>query len=213
MEKTGRAATGRDSEKYIIRFPDGMRERLHEAARINNRTLNAELVARLQASFEPRQDATADAQLAMRVEERKNEEKLAIVRNQLATVRMHRDVLGLRLEFAQNAKKPDAQVSVIQSALKMATVQLLDLERELKALLEESEVLMRKSAALDKPMEAKAEIIAAAELVPAMKAASEREATLIAELRALQPSSSELDAALAREQARVRKRLKAAGLK
>lgn len=42
----------RHADKYIIRFPDGMRDRLKEEARTNNRTLNAEIVARLQASFE-----------------------------------------------------------------------------------------------------------------------------------------------------------------
>lgn len=40
------------AEKYIVRFPDGMRARLHEAARANNRTLNAEILARLERSFE-----------------------------------------------------------------------------------------------------------------------------------------------------------------
>lgn len=39
-------------DKYIIRFPDGMRPSIAEAARANNRSMNAEIVARLQASFE-----------------------------------------------------------------------------------------------------------------------------------------------------------------
>lgn len=39
------------ADKYVIRFPDGMRDMLKEAASANNRTLNAEIVARLQASF------------------------------------------------------------------------------------------------------------------------------------------------------------------
>lgn len=38
-------------DKYIIRFPDGMRDRLKDAAKANNRTLNAEIVARLERSF------------------------------------------------------------------------------------------------------------------------------------------------------------------
>lgn len=41
------------AEKYIVRFPDGMRDRIAEAAKQNNRSMNAEVVARLQASFDP----------------------------------------------------------------------------------------------------------------------------------------------------------------
>ncbi len=41
-------------ERFIVRFPDGMRDRLKDAAAANNRSMNAEIVARLQESFEPR---------------------------------------------------------------------------------------------------------------------------------------------------------------
>ena len=34
-------------DKYIVRFPDGMRDKLKAEAKANNRTLNAEIVARL----------------------------------------------------------------------------------------------------------------------------------------------------------------------
>ena len=51
MEKRSRAATTRDSEKYIVRFPDGMRNRVTEAAKANNRSINAEIIARLERSF------------------------------------------------------------------------------------------------------------------------------------------------------------------
>lgn len=43
--------TPQDADKYIVRFPDGMRERLKIEAHTNKRTLNAEIVARLEASF------------------------------------------------------------------------------------------------------------------------------------------------------------------
>lgn len=51
MEKIKRAATGRDSEKYIVRFPEGMRDRIAELAKANNRSMNAEIIARLEMSF------------------------------------------------------------------------------------------------------------------------------------------------------------------
>jgi len=37
--------------QYIIRFPNGMRDRLKQAAADNNRSMNAELVDRLEKSF------------------------------------------------------------------------------------------------------------------------------------------------------------------
>ena len=37
--------------KFIVRLPDGMRDRIAEAARANNRSMNAEIVARLEATF------------------------------------------------------------------------------------------------------------------------------------------------------------------
>jgi len=39
-------------QRYIVRFPDGMRDRINAAAKVNNRSMNSEIVARLEASFE-----------------------------------------------------------------------------------------------------------------------------------------------------------------
>lgn len=38
-------------ERFIIRLPDGMRDRIAKAARANNRTMNGEVVSRLEQSF------------------------------------------------------------------------------------------------------------------------------------------------------------------
>ena len=38
-------------DKYILRLPDGMRERLKKEAEQNKRSLNAEIIARIEASF------------------------------------------------------------------------------------------------------------------------------------------------------------------
>lgn len=59
------AATGRESEKFNLRLPDGMRDRIAEAAKVNNRSMNAEIVARLTASFE---DSDLDERMT-RIEE------------------------------------------------------------------------------------------------------------------------------------------------
>lgn len=40
------------AEKMLIRLPEGMRDRIAEAATASGRSMNAEVVARLEASFE-----------------------------------------------------------------------------------------------------------------------------------------------------------------
>lgn len=39
------------ADKFLLRLPEGMRERLKTAAKANNRTMNSEVVARLDSSF------------------------------------------------------------------------------------------------------------------------------------------------------------------
>jgi hypothetical protein len=48
-----------EADKYVVRFPPGMRDALKKAAHANNRTLNAEVVARLGASLEEAPDKGA----------------------------------------------------------------------------------------------------------------------------------------------------------
>lgn len=44
--------TGRGSEQFVVRFPDGMRDRIREAAETNGRSMNAEIIYRLQTTLE-----------------------------------------------------------------------------------------------------------------------------------------------------------------
>ncbi|MBR8344243.1 Arc family DNA-binding protein [Burkholderia ambifaria] len=41
----------RTADQFVVRFPDGMRDRIAEEAKANNRSMNAEIVARLEASL------------------------------------------------------------------------------------------------------------------------------------------------------------------
>lgn len=57
----------RTAPQFVVRLPDEQfRDRIAEAAKANNRSMNAEIVARLQASFEPATsvDGAAAQQLA-----------------------------------------------------------------------------------------------------------------------------------------------------
>lgn len=51
MEKT--KPTGRDSDKFMLRLPDGMRDRIAEEAKKNNRSMNSEIIARLEQTLGP----------------------------------------------------------------------------------------------------------------------------------------------------------------
>ena len=42
----------RMTERFMLRLPDGMRDQIRAAADTNNRSMNAEIVARLQETFE-----------------------------------------------------------------------------------------------------------------------------------------------------------------
>jgi hypothetical protein len=44
--------TGRDSDQFILRFPEGMRKRISSLADANGRSMNAEIIARLKIFFE-----------------------------------------------------------------------------------------------------------------------------------------------------------------
>nr|WP_052334978.1 Arc family DNA-binding protein [Burkholderia cenocepacia] len=49
-------APSRSADQFVVRLPDGMREHIAEQARKNNRSMNAEIVARLEFSLDPNND-------------------------------------------------------------------------------------------------------------------------------------------------------------
>tara|TARA_R110002049_G_scaffold94635_8_gene232813 strand:- start:840 stop:1175 length:336 start_codon:yes stop_codon:yes gene_type:complete len=51
MDKKPQDSESRHADKYIVRFPDGMRDRLKAAGQAAGRSLNAEIVYRLEQSF------------------------------------------------------------------------------------------------------------------------------------------------------------------
>ena len=51
MNDLKKTRTPQDSDKYIVRFPEGMRDKIAEAAKANNRSMNAEIIARLETSI------------------------------------------------------------------------------------------------------------------------------------------------------------------
>jgi len=52
------AGDSRTADKFVVRLPDGMREQLRTVAGEHHRSMNSEIVARLQASFVVPEDPT-----------------------------------------------------------------------------------------------------------------------------------------------------------
>jgi len=57
MEKTDDKPVGRDSDKFMLRFPEGMREHIAALAKHNGRSMNAEIISRLEESLESQERA------------------------------------------------------------------------------------------------------------------------------------------------------------
>lgn len=45
------ATNSRTADKFVVRLPDGMRERVAEVARLNHRSMNSEIIERLEQSL------------------------------------------------------------------------------------------------------------------------------------------------------------------
>lgn len=52
MNKISSTSTSRESDKFMLRLPDGMRQLIAVQAKANGRSMNAEMIYRLQCSFE-----------------------------------------------------------------------------------------------------------------------------------------------------------------
>lgn len=44
--------SSRTADKFVVRLPDGMRERINEVAKENHRSMNSEIIARLKKSLD-----------------------------------------------------------------------------------------------------------------------------------------------------------------
>jgi len=53
MKKDATPTITRESDKFMLRLPDGMRPRIAEEAKNNSRSMNAEIVACLSRSYSP----------------------------------------------------------------------------------------------------------------------------------------------------------------
>ncbi|MFM5717889.1 Arc family DNA-binding protein [Aeromonas caviae] len=52
MSKKSTVPTSRESDKFVLRLPEGMREKIAELAKASGRSMNAELVHRIQRTID-----------------------------------------------------------------------------------------------------------------------------------------------------------------
>jgi plasmid stability protein len=82
-------------DKYIVRLPDGMRDRLKDEAAKNNRSMNAEIISRLEQTLHPDFNGL----------DRKEVEALP------------RITFDLAIEAEQNAKSMRALIDILELSL------------------------------------------------------------------------------------------------
>lgn len=70
MTKPDKQPLAIEADKFIIRLPLGMRDRISKAAKANSRSMNAEVVARLQSTFQESSSVTDLDALAENIAER-----------------------------------------------------------------------------------------------------------------------------------------------
>jgi hypothetical protein len=62
MKTSDNKLLAKEADKFIIRLPEGMREKIAKAAESNNRSMNAEIVDRLTRSFSEHSSAFTDVE-------------------------------------------------------------------------------------------------------------------------------------------------------
>ncbi|ESX80233.1 DNA-binding protein [Mesorhizobium sp. LSHC420B00] len=86
-------------DRFIIRLPDGMRDQINEAAKINGRTMTAEIVTRLRMSFESEGKSPSGEPV------RPLEEEVAELKSQLKILTRRMNDVDTRTQHLLPAKK------------------------------------------------------------------------------------------------------------
>lgn len=64
-------STSRTADKFVVRLPDGMREKIAEVARSHHRSMNSEIIARLEESMVTERNVEAIDSNTMSIHERR----------------------------------------------------------------------------------------------------------------------------------------------
>ena len=115
-DRRATASNVREHDKFMLRLPDGMRDSLKALADENGRSMNAEIVARLDVSLRevPRSDQLDLAELAQLRQDvrrllqdnaRRAEDMKEIMERQVANARVEQDLVKALLEELRIARE------------------------------------------------------------------------------------------------------------
>lgn len=108
MKSDDESTVSRESDKFMLRLPDGMRPRIAAVAKANGRSMNAEIVARLESSFSAPPSSTDEAKYqTMRAAARELDFLLSESKNQKLRAKL--TIAAKLLSQSSMANTPAAQ--------------------------------------------------------------------------------------------------------
>ncbi|MFT3720389.1 Arc family DNA-binding protein [Pseudorhodoferax sp.] len=184
---------------FGLRLQPELKERVEAAAKASGRSMNAEIVARLQASFEERVPELDDWEL--HVEERLVELQRDVVEEDLMVQRVYKDALWARvraLEISDPAGQLDRAVKVAQGV----DSDLVDLVERLYSLQAKIRTIEAKFSANSRKRYERIDRIVTPQVEAEFKASHARQDRLWEEFKALGGTTEEIEVAKAAETAR-----------
>ncbi|MBA9071733.1 multidrug efflux pump subunit AcrA (membrane-fusion protein) [Methylobacterium sp. RAS18] len=100
----------KDQDKFVLRLPDGMRDRLKAAAEANKRSMNAEIIDRLELTFDLASEVMSDPAQVLMEQLKKSDEKQDAARREYEAAR--REYEEAKLAAERQARKT-AEVETI----------------------------------------------------------------------------------------------------
>lgn len=139
----------RTAEQFVVRFPDGMRDRIAEAAKAANRSMNAEIVARLEQSFESKSEGGRQF-MELLIFNMQSQVEMLGLRIEMVKMRARAEedrlnTLTREIELEAKAAQTDEDFARVEEKVKALSANrtvLAQLEKELVGVLREREALI-----------------------------------------------------------------------
>ena len=109
------------ADQYIVRFPDGLRDRLKDEAAKNNRSMNAEIVARLEESFAEK--SVSKDEILSEIKSLKKEMRSAEMFSRVVTIALHDAAKGDNkmlhglVDYAVRKPVPEGDLDKVRAGL------------------------------------------------------------------------------------------------
>lgn len=165
-----------DFQKTALRLPKDLHERLHESAKESGRSYNAEIIARLQKSFE--EPAATEVSWDIRLEQRALEARIDTVRAHHMTLRMYADALDSKYRKAMEDGAPEAEVLALKEKLSESAMEDRRVQDQLKDLLARSNELDKHYAVASRKILERMDVTVEQQLQPGYRQLHDTESKL-----------------------------------